>query len=285
MLTLTRLPRPELAAPEVPLRVRRAAVDPVEVGRNARDRDRGLHHPRVPVDEDHVDAAVGARRPQLRVVVAARVRVPRPRRPRHGPLAGVGEVGVPQDAAVRPRLDVAGTRRRVGARAVLGPRRDHRHAAGAVGDCHVAVEVDRRPGGVPVRIGAGDVAALLDERLRVDLGDGALVAVSDPDIREVRRAAVALHRHRHRRRSRANRRGGRPMSNLVPAVAAGVRAVLARAGLRIGVGGIGVSVSVSVADAVRADAADGDPTIFGPALPIVVAARSQRQRCNPQHCP
>src|SRR5690606_35351515 len=73
----------------------------------------------------------------------------------------------------------------VGVDAVVEVGGDLDHAARAVGDRDIAEQVDAGPRGVGVvGAGPGRVAGQLDRGLGVDLGDGALGAVGDPDDRE-----------------------------------------------------------------------------------------------------
>jgi hypothetical protein len=94
---------------------------------------------------------------------------------------------VPVDAVVltpREHVELAGRGLQAGLAvlhlvAVLVDRDDLGDAARAVGDRDVAREADGGPRGAAVRVGAGPVAAFLDQGLRVDLGDRALGRVGD----------------------------------------------------------------------------------------------------------
>src|SRR5262249_19717321 len=111
-------------------------------------------------------------------------------RPRDGSLRRIRERRVPGATLLDvPRQDVRRTRRRLDAGhavallAVVGIRVDLHDAAGAVRDRDVAGQRDRRARRIAGGVGAHDVARLFDDRLRVDLRDGALAAVRDPDVR------------------------------------------------------------------------------------------------------
>src|SRR5690606_27861904 len=74
--------------------------------------------------------------------------------------------------------------------AVALARVDLGHAAVAAGHDHVAAQVDRGPRGLTGALWADLVAADLGEGLGVDLADGALGAVGDPDVRELELTAT-----------------------------------------------------------------------------------------------
>lgn len=148
--------------------------------------------PVSPIEQEHVGGAgaLAARGPQLLVLVLAGGRVHGALGPRQRALGLVGERRVPGQALLHaPRQDVAGpgagldAGHAVGFLAVVDVGVDLHHAARPVGDRDVARQRDRGARGVAGLVGAHDVAALLDEGLGVDLGDGALRGVGDPDVR------------------------------------------------------------------------------------------------------
>jgi hypothetical protein len=156
--------------------------------------------------------------------------------------AAVGQRGVPEDAVVlAPRQHVgrsgggADHAITVGVGAVRAERRDARGGApAAVRDEDVAEAVHR---GAARVLGlatdrAGAVARDLDVRARVDLRDGALSGVRDPDERRVDAARVELDRAVHRQ------------AHALRLVGVEIEALAARARARAHAGGIAGAAGV-----------------------------------------